>query len=430
MTRTAARSTTRLFARFTAIAAFGALFALTGASSAARAQTLHEPATQGAGVLTLENAAHADGPVVTDSIWFVTNRSFENTRWRQNAGPLLFGMRAFDVTLANPDRPSSDANLRATFIRETQLDESAQLAAIAHHANTHPAWRGSVLVYVHGYATSLKEATRQAAQMRRRAGFSGPVVVFAWPSKPSGVTWPAFGRVFSNAYWQDSVSAATSAPGLAHVLTSLTETLGANRVVLAAHSMGNQLVAAALGDSALRSVLSNAPLRAVAFVSPDLDAQYFREHVVPTAQSLARRTVLYAARDDHMLALSSLIHHRQPRAGRIGADTAWPDGLDVVDMTEGRVADNGWPSLFNTNHAFPRERTALLDFFDVVVRGAPSVCRFAHGVLELTPQGIWRATDAPIPGSVSGQVTSNDRSQYTSCTTVNEADLARVSGRM
>jgi esterase/lipase superfamily enzyme len=235
------------------------------------------------------------------------------------------------------------------------------------------------VLHVHGYATSIDEATEEAAEMRRRGGFTGPMAVFAWPARSVGMTWPSPGRLLTNAYWQDSAAAAESAGDLARVLHDLVGTVGADRVVLSAHSMGNQLLAATLARDDVRALLRDAPLRAIAFVSPDVDRAYFATTVVPSARPLADRLVLYGARDDHMLRLSThLVHDGQPRAGLLGEAADWPDGLEVVDITEGRVAAPWLGSWFDTNHALRRHATALVDLFGVVAGNAPEASRRAR----------------------------------------------------
>jgi esterase/lipase superfamily enzyme len=332
-----------------------------------------------------------------DSVWFATNRAFSGLAWRNDPGPLSYGVRTFEVRRADPDDPDPDVRLRPRLRDEALLDGRAFVESVDASAMATDGWDGAVLIYVHGYASSIDEATGEVAEMRRRAGFGGPAIVFAWPSLPLGVTWPAVGRLFTNAYWRDSTMAAASAGAFVDALTMLARELGPERVVLAAHSMGNQLLAAALDDPRLREQLAATPLRAMAFLSPDLDAAHFRDVVVPAARPLTRRTVLYGARNDRMLLLSSIVHGGSPRAGRLSKVRPRPEGLEVVDMTDGRSVGNGWPGLFDTNHAFRRERTALADFFGVVVRGAPEAQRSRLGVMERAADGTWVATEAPIP---------------------------------
>lgn len=330
----------------------------------------------------------------TDSVWVFTNRVQANGEWQSVRGPLQHLVRAFEVSPIRPDPVPYEVRLSVRDAHERALSQAAMLHALRTELARSD---GAMVLHVHGYATSLDEATEEAAEMRQRGGFEGPMAVFAWPARSLGVTWPAPGRVLTNAYWQDADAAAASADDLAHLLLTLVGTLGADRVVVSAHSMGNQLLARALGHPDLRAVLSHTPLRALVFASPDVDREAFRDEIVPLAQPLARRRVLYGARDDHMLRMSSIVHDGRARAGLLDADFTWPSTLEVVDITDGRVAAPWFGSWFDTNHALRRHGTALTDLFTIVAGNAPAAARQTLGFMTRDERGAWRALDTPLP---------------------------------
>lgn len=308
-------------------------------------------------------------PQRADSIWVVTNRAHADGAWAARPDTLTTALRTFRVTPLRTDPVPYEVRLDVARLAESTLPRAEMFDAL--RAATERSGRPLVL-HVHGYATGFDEATEEAAEMRHRAGYDGPVAVFAWPARSVGVTWPAPGRWLTNAYWQDAEMAAASADELADVLHDLVRTLGADQVVLSAHSMGNQLVAATLARPDVVSLLSASPLRAVAFVSPDLDRADFRERVLPVARPLAQRLVLYGARNDHMLRIAAIVHDG-PRAGFFDARGDWPDELtDVerVDITNGHVAAPWLGAWTDTNHALRRHGTALADLFGVVASGA------------------------------------------------------------
>jgi len=330
----------------------------------------------------------------TDSVWVFTNRMLVNGEWQSARGPLQHLVRAFEVSPIRSDPVPYEVRLSVRDAHERALGQSAMLHALRTElAQGH----GAMVLHVHGYATSLDEATEEAAEMRQRGGFTGPMAVFAWPARSIGVTWPAPGRVFTNAYWQDADAAAASADDLAHLLLTLVGTLGADRVVVSAHSMGNQLLARALEHPDLRVVLSHSPLRAIVFASPDVDRERFRDDVVPLSEPLAHRRVLYGARDDHMLRMSSIVHNGRARAGLLDPAFTWPGTLEVVDITDGRVAAPWFGSWFDTNHALRRHGTALTDLFTIVAGNAPATVRQSLGFMTRDERGAWQALDAPLP---------------------------------
>jgi esterase/lipase superfamily enzyme len=299
----------------------------------------------------------------TDSVWVFTNRARIGSEWQQARGPLSHLVRAFQVTPIRSDPVPYEVRLSVRATHERPLVQRTMLAALRSELARHS---GAMVLHVHGYATSLDEAAEEAAEMRRRGAFTGPMAVFAWPAHAIGVTWPAPGKLFTNAYWQDASAAAESAADLAQLLLMLVDTMGAERIVVSAHSMGNQLLAKALDHPDVRTALSRTPLRAIVFASPDMDREQFRDEVVPATTPLAHRRVLYGARDDVMLRMSALLHNGRPRAGLLEHGFSWPATLDVVDITEGRVAAPWFGAWFDTNHALRRHGTALTDLFTIV----------------------------------------------------------------
>lgn len=307
----------------------------------------------------------------TDSVWVFTNRAFADGRWQAHRGDVQRLVRAFRVTPARSAVRPLVASMNVRAAGEQWLDTVTMHRALRTSLEANP--DGALVLHVHGYATSLDEATEEAAEMRRRGGFAGQMAVFAWPSRSLGVTWPARGRLFTNAYWQDSVSAEASVDDFVRVLHEVVVLVGADRVVLSAHSMGNQLLAKALQRAEVQALLEPVPLRAMVFALPDVARDWFHTTVVPAAQPLADRLVLYGARNDHMLRIASVVHD-EPRAGLL-ADGALPEtrGLEVVDITEGCKAAPRLGALFDTNHALRRHDAALTDLFGHVAVASPAV---------------------------------------------------------
>jgi len=336
-----------------------------------------------------------------DTVWYITNRAQRNDHWINRRAELSYGFRTFDVTPVRRDAESIDAHLEVKPRFASRLAEPDFLEALKRSIRE-AGPDAAVLLHVHGYATSINEATEEAAEMKRRGGFRGPVVVFAWPANDIGVTWPTSKRFFTNAYWQDSVAASASAPDLAQAVQTLVHELGAERVVVSAHSMGSQLLAVVLRDNALSTRLRGSPLRGLAFVSPDVDREYFRDSVLPRAHAGATRVTLYGARNDLLLKLSGTIHNGRPRAGLLESGLRWPATVHVVDITDGRAAAFRLGAWADTHHALRREGSALVDLFSIVVARAPVACREALGAIVVPSTNDidaaqWRLTDAPLP---------------------------------
>ena len=97
-----------------------------------------------------------------------------------------------------------------------------------------------ILLYVHGFNTSLDEARFRLAQLVNDGGFGGVAVLFTWPSKSD---------LFS--YVGDKDSATASRDALQKLMRDLSQVEGVGRVHVLAHSMGSWLAMEALRENAI-----------------------------------------------------------------------------------------------------------------------------------------------------------------------------------
>ena len=147
-----------------------------------------------------------------------------------------------------------------------------------------------ILLFVHGYNTSLEDAILRTAQLVHDLNFAGKGVTFSWPSQGA-----------LDGYAHDETQNAQSTVALVEVLKQLTRADGrsgkSRKVHVIVHSMGNRLFLQAarqfeleqnVGDS--RRVFGH-----VALAAPDVDATTFSA-LVPG--------VIRQMRLDHPLLLS------------------------------------------------------------------------------------------------------------------------------
>lgn len=353
----------------------------------------------GAGLLAAAAGGAAAQPaplVATDTIWYATNRAPVGARWRDEPGAPSFGARTFSVGTAVVGDLLWSASVPAKLLGDTAMAREDWLAALGAGLFSQAQPDLPILVYVHGFGTSFEEATEQAAELRRRGSFTGPTVVFSWPSRGNGLAWPTLKHPLSNAYWRDQSQARESIPQLVTLLRDLVSRYSASRVVVVAHSMGNQVLDGAIRDSTIGPRLALTPLRTLAFVLPDVDATWFTDSLLTQAQRTSTRQVLYGARNDRMLLASSFVN-KSPRAGRLDGSASWPESLEVVDMTDGPVTGSWFMRRFGTNHALRRRPAAILDLFGIVLRGAPASCRSALSLVARDSVERWRLTPARTP---------------------------------
>lgn len=339
-----------------------------------------------------------DAPVVVDTLFYISARAREDGRdVARLAESLEYGM----VFTRRPilDDPATDGG-RIQVLDTLVLSREAFVDALAGCAANPTEPERFAVMYTHGYGTSLRDLWEHAAMARLRARGTQPWIVFAWPSIGSGVAWPRAGEVLTAAYRRDSASAAESRDAFSAALSTAHAATGGARLMLVAHSLGGQLVGETFRqDSALRRSLSADPLRAMAFVSPDIALERFGDSVAPAARPLAQRLLLYASSDDRVLYFSSVVNDTE-RAGRIaGGRPSIPvfTGVESVDMTDGQYANSWLVHAFGTRHALRRKSAALFDLVHIVGAQRPPECRLQLGTAERMDGGAWRLTPKPVP---------------------------------
>lgn len=349
-------------------------------------------------------AAPAARPAIVpvDTLFYISARAREDGRERAELAEALEYGLVITTRPSLADPTSDGASIEA--LDSLMLSREEFIARLSERIG--PDTSAFAVLYTHGYGTSLHNLWEHSALARLRSRSAQPWIVFAWPSIGSGVAWPRDGDVLTTAYRTDSAQAVASRGAFAEALQASVAGTGAARLMLVAHSMGGQMVGEALlGDATLRAAFSTAPLRAIAFVSPDIEVGRFGNVIVPALRPLTKRLLLYASADDRVLMMSQQVN-RSRRAGRVLRDSAGAvvfPGLESVDMTEGRYANSWVVNTFGTRHALRRKSAALFDLVHIVGAERDSTCRQLLGTGRALPNGSWMLTDAPIPepGQVS-----------------------------
>lgn len=169
-----------------------------------------------------------------------------------------------------------------------------------------------VIVFVHGYNNSMDVAMERAAELGLK--FKAPVISYCWPSNEK-----------LKAYIKDECNAEWSLVHFRKFLSELEKAVGAERIIIVSHSMGNRLVMWALNA---RAELSDARQVAVpkyadiVMTSPDIDSGTFKNYSENVCRNANRSWVLLSRRDKALMA-SKFVHGRN----RLGAATE--DNVDV-----------------------------------------------------------------------------------------------------
>lgn len=181
-----------------------------------------------------------------------------------------------------------------------------------------------VTVFVHGFNSTQTETAFRAAQLTHDIKTPGVTVIYSWPS---------LGSPLGYAYDGDSVLFARD--GLEQLLRHLQQA-GAQRIVLAAHSMGSALTMETLRQIEIKSPnWSHQNLGGVILMSPDLDLDVFRSQM-NRFDKVPQPFVVFVSRKDTILNISQRIRgtHSRERLGNLASVDAISDlPIEIFDTT-------------------------------------------------------------------------------------------------
>lgn len=247
-------------------------------------------------------------------------------------------------------------------------------------------YKDTAIIFVHGFQTRFDEASLWFAQIMEDIGFDGAAFLFSWPSK---------GELSSSAYNADIDRARNSRKALIQFFDDVVQPLGAKRIHIVAHSMGNLVLLTALRDMRQRQ-LGRDGMRAtpifdqLILAAPDVERGEFLD-LWQECKGIARSATLYAASTDFAMMMSR--KHRgndSPRAGDVPAELGpvVAEGLESIDVSA--LARD----FFSLNHASFAEKPQLLDDVRTVLhsghlaaeRAKPSnMTRHAQGYWQMIP---------------------------------------------
>ena len=180
----------------------------------------------------------------------------------------------------------------------------------------------NVLLFVHGYNTTLAAAVLRLAQFTEDTGYSGVPVLFSWASR---------GKLFDYVY--DLNSALHARDDLIKTARLITQA-GPEGADIVAHSMGNFLTVEAMRQAKLEGRFDpHGLLRNIILASPDIDVDVFKRQIAPFPKA-GRRFYVLISKDDKALALSRRIAGGVNRAGDESADELVALGATVIDLSQ------------------------------------------------------------------------------------------------
>ncbi|RWQ31715.1 MAG: alpha/beta fold hydrolase [Mesorhizobium sp.] len=336
----------------------------------------------GAEILSVAYARSFESPAVQQTrvgaaaakrkVFFATNRTenpSEDIEYRFGTDRVTGGLMLGAVEVEFKNGRTLDDNLEDVATLESLVlstSESDFENALAHDAS---AANSSVLVFVHGYSNRFGDAVRRAAHLAVETGFSGPIVVFSWPSE---------GETLLYNHDEDRIQA--TQPDFRRLMGLVEKSVGRQRVNLLAHSMGARVL---LGYIDTLSALPEHErvFRSVTIAAGDTPNEVLSQQV-GALERLSPHVTIYFSQEDRALWVSRQLHNKV-RLGNNRADQLFKDietkplaasGFDFVDA---RFVDNDILT-FSPRHSYIFDkRAAVDDYARLVVGGKPASAR--HG---------------------------------------------------
>lgn len=226
---------------------------------------------------------------------------------------------------------------------------------------------GPFVIYVHGYGEYFAKNCRRAALLQERLGLDDRMLLFSWPSS-SYLT-----------YAGDASDLEQSIDELNALLTLAADTVGHERIVLMAHSMGSRGIV-----DALRVRDDEARFGSAIFVAPDIRRDVFRENVTMLQQK-ASDIVVYMSDSDRVLWLSTTVNV----SGRLGVAKEFDlDHTTVIDVTPTGTNDI-------TGHLYHMLNPAVIEDLRVLLGTAPDDAERAWQRVPGDTPGFWQLQPVP-----------------------------------
>ena len=228
-----------------------------------------------------------------------------------------------------------------------------------------------LMVFVHGYNEEFPDTSRLVAQFANDLKFSGPVVLFSWPSQGS-----------LTGYTVDETNAQWAQSHFLDVLSHLLEQVPVHNIYLVGHSMGNRIIGNAMITLSGDRLESDLMLfREIIMIAPDIDADVFRKDMAPRLARTGIPVTLYASSRDRAL-LASKAFHGYPRAGDSGEALVVVDGMETIDAS----AVSG--GLLGHSY-FAEDRRIMEDIFGLLQTGQRADDRFGLEARETGRGRYW-----------------------------------------
>lgn len=269
-------------------------------------------------------------------------------------------------TIANVQQPEMQRGLldprRASVEKVEVLTEPAFRALLAQRMAGHE--QDGATLFVHGINHSFDSALRQAGALQFGLNLCRPMIAFSWPTQP----------VLSvEGYRRSQEQVDSSAAALENFL----EPYRQSRFDLLAYSLGCKVVCRAFDRLLLNDLWNGADteLPNVILAAPDVDPQDFNRAFLGEMESLADRTTIYAARNDHALVMSDFLNGRPRLGGTITPEVAVSQLVELTagDNSRVEIVDATFVNRTRTSHGyFYQSRAVFSDLYNLLRNNLPA----------------------------------------------------------
>lgn len=312
----------------------------------------------------------AAAAAATRKVFFATNRTedpTEDIEFRFGTdivtGGLILGTVEVELKggRALDDDLEDVATLQSLVLSASESDFGSALSHEASAAND------GVLVFVHGYSNRFGDAVKRAAHLAVATGFSGPIVIFSWPSE---------GETLLYSHDEDRIQA--TQPDFRKLVTLVEKSVGRQRVNLLAHSMGARVLLGYI-DTLSAIPQDDGAFRSVTIAAGDTPNEVLARQVGPLKR-LSPQVTVYFSQEDRALWVSRQLHNKV-RLGNNRADQLFKDiettplkdsGFDFVDA---RFIDNDILT-FSPRHSYLFDKPAAIsDYARLLLENMPASAR-------------------------------------------------------
>ena len=343
-----------------------------------------QPAVASKTVIQRDGVSKQHKGFTSELVYFATNREPSAFPDAQKDPDLFFGDEHGDLsygacevsipykrtpgTLPEPSIWSleftQDPQKHVVLLEIQRLPDSEFWMALRKKVDASP--NRQLMLFVHGYCATFRDAARRTAQMAYDMNYQGPAMFFSWPAGSD------LERIEERAnYLKDLRRAEESDDDLITVIENISRWSGAQRVHLVAHSMGNFILTEALKTIDDRNGKKENPPRffdQVVMAAPDLDAKGFVKSSGKRLRGFSRRITVYASRQDKALKISKSVNGFEP-LGLLNEFSRQGAEANLYELVDASTAESGW---FDSGHVYYGDMPEMLVDLAFVFRGIPA----------------------------------------------------------